>query len=464
MQSWDRWLPLGVVALFVAIGALAYSTNITLGIPEGDVERATVLYTDIGIQMTAGIFAIIISLSLVAIQFAAQEYSHRIIEYYLRSVIFWTTLLVYLAVIGAGIVFQANAEASDDVRFAMLIVVGSFLALTLLIPHFLITAAYLKPEFIVAKLIRRVDQHYLRSTIDARPLPAPSGDRLLPVVEIVERSIDRGDLTTTRGALEQVRDSYTEYGLPCASDDVDNYYIAALSRLARKAIANQDEEQAAVLAIQDLSAIGVSRSPGTVIDVLDELGVRALRRDVEAAVAATMLAVKNVAVAHNDQEWARALEAFSELARRMAPDDQQRLLRDLIAHLAEAAPEWARTRNVALASEAVGLFEDIGHGAAVKQTRGIIRQALQALSAVGIAGAGPEPRIAEACRDAILRVEQAINRGDRDSVSVAGFARGEVESALSEHSTVPREEAVVEESAASPELSDPLGLWGKTED
>ena len=50
-------------------------------IPEEDVERIHILYTEIGVQTTAGIFAIIISLSLMAIQFAAQEYSHRIMEY-----------------------------------------------------------------------------------------------------------------------------------------------------------------------------------------------------------------------------------------------------------------------------------------------------------------------------------------------------------------------------------------------
>ena len=36
-------------------------------IPEEDVERIHILYTKIGVQTTAGIFAIIISLSLMAI-------------------------------------------------------------------------------------------------------------------------------------------------------------------------------------------------------------------------------------------------------------------------------------------------------------------------------------------------------------------------------------------------------------
>ena len=36
-----------------------------------------------------------------------------------------------------------------------MIIVASIMALTLLIPHFLVTPAYLKPEFIIRKLIER---------------------------------------------------------------------------------------------------------------------------------------------------------------------------------------------------------------------------------------------------------------------------------------------------------------------
>ena len=98
IKSWDNWFPLSLIALFVVLGFPVALGAFDFGLTGKDVDRFGVIYTDIGIQTTAGIFAIVISLSLVAIQFAPQEYSHRIMEYYVRSVIFWSTLVVYLGI------------------------------------------------------------------------------------------------------------------------------------------------------------------------------------------------------------------------------------------------------------------------------------------------------------------------------------------------------------------------------
>lgn len=35
-RAWDRWLPLGTVAVFTVIGAAVLAAGITFGIPEGD--------------------------------------------------------------------------------------------------------------------------------------------------------------------------------------------------------------------------------------------------------------------------------------------------------------------------------------------------------------------------------------------------------------------------------------------
>jgi hypothetical protein len=56
-----------VVGLFIVAAVVMMAVGFSFLIPEEDVERIHILYTKIGVQTTAGIFAIIISLSLMAI-------------------------------------------------------------------------------------------------------------------------------------------------------------------------------------------------------------------------------------------------------------------------------------------------------------------------------------------------------------------------------------------------------------
>ena len=462
--AWDRWLPLGVVAFFVAVGIFVFVAGVTFGIPSGDVERLSRIYTEIGVQTTAGIFAIIVSLSLVAIQFAAQEYSHRIMEYYIRSTIFWTTMVVYLSVMIVGILLQAQAAEDSGVRGASVVVVGSILALVLLVPHFLVTAAYLKPEFIVRKLTKRIDARYLR-LVERRGQMEPSADRLLPIIEIMERSIDRGDLTTTRAALEQVFASYKTYGLACASETVDRYYLDGLLRAGRKAIAQNDELQAAVTAVRIVGELGVQRSPAMVIDALEELGFGALRRDNEVAVNEMVEALRRISEAHHDVSLRAAiLDIFEELATRLIAADQQRLLRRLIRHVAQTSEQEDGEQDGALTDRIVGLLEEVGHDAAVARMSPPVADVGKALQDLGVRVGRREPGRANGIVLALLRIERVVDRGERGLVASLEFARAEVERASGGGAEQrPAAKAVADATEADPGGLDPADLWGKQE-
>lgn len=462
--SWDRWLPLGVVAFFVAVGIVVFVMGVTFGIPSGDVERLSRIYTEIGVQTTAGIFAIIVSLSLVAIQFAAQEYSHRIMEYYIRSTIFWTTMVVYLGVMIAGILLQAQATEDSGVRGASVVVVGSILALVLLVPHFLVTAAYLKPEFIIRKLTRRIDAHYLR-LFERRGQAEPSADRLLPIIEITERSIDRGDLTTTRAALEQVFASYTAFGLACASETVDRYYLDGLLRAGRKAISQNDEQQAAVTAVRIVGQLGMQRSPAMVIEALEELGFGALRRDNEVAVDEMVEALRRISDAHHDPSLRVAvLDIFEELATRLIAADRQRLLRRLVGQVAQTSAQGIAEQDGALTDRIVGVLEEVGHDAAVARMSPPVADVSKALQDLGVRVGRRDPSRANGIVLALLRIERVVDRGERGLVASLEFARAEVERASGGSLTQrPAPETVADAAEGNSGGLDPSDLWGKHE-
>jgi hypothetical protein len=304
-------------------------------------------------------------------------------EYYIRSSIFWTTMVVYLGVITAAVYMQAALGPATSPVNGAIVVVGSSLTLALLVPHFLITAAYLKPEFITRKLIRRIDNRYLR--VAARDgHPRPSTDRLLPIVEILERAIDRGDLTTARGGLEQIRLSYENIAYALDSALVDDYYVDGMIRIGRKAVSQSDEHQAAVLCVNAIGWLGSMRSPSVAIDALQELGFSALRRDDEIEVD-EMVDAMNLVLTANDQPdiQAAVMEIQAELSRRLVSASRQRLLRKLIARISERA---ARALNLGLTDvtkQLVQLLEEIGHDSALPNMGTAVADVGRALQELG---------------------------------------------------------------------------------
>ena len=434
LSAWDNWLPLAVIAVFVVIGALAAAGVLSFGVPSGDVERFHIIYTEIGIQTTAGIFAIIISLSLVAIQFAAQEYSHRIMDYYIKSVIFWSTFVVYLGVMIFAILVQASASESENLNVVSVLIVGSILALLLLIPHFLVTASYLKPEFIIRKLLRRVDVDYLRSVdrlgeAGGRSVDAGS-DRLLPIVEITERSIDRGDVTTTRSALGRLLETYQQEASALGSGPVDTYFMDHILRIGRKAVAQPDEEEASAETIEILGRIGQGGPSGLAAERIEILGLSALRHDAEVVVTQMLDSLRVVFDSGPPETRSAILDTFKEMVGRLAARQQERVMRHLAGHLTEIAVAGRERGESDTESRCLDILEAIGHDAAAQGLMSVVLLVGKALEGLGVAVAADDPKTAEAVILRLLRIERAVSNSERDAIAALEFSKGEIERGL----------------------------------
>lgn len=428
VKSWDNWFPLSVIGVFVLLGIPVALGVFDFGLTGKDAERYQVIYTDIGIQTTAGIFAIVISLSLVAIQFAAQEYSHRIMEYYVRSVIFWSTLIVYLGIIVVAIVLQTASDGNESPRVVALVVVASILAVALLIPHFIVTASYLKPDFIIEKLLRRISFQYVSALTladDGEVDVLPRNDRLLPVVEITERSIDRGDLTTTRSAIDRVLALQSELRARASGPVVDRYFADHLTRIGRKAVNQPDEEEAAARAIEALERTGSGGAPLVAAERIDLLGFIALRHGSDGAVEQMIDSLAEVANTQDGAALERVLDSYQALVGRLASGGFDQLLMLLADRVDSLSESTADGKNVL--GRCLDCLESIGHDAA---DNGLIRVVLHVANVVrdrGLAIASSDPDEANATVLRMLRIEQAVNSSEREALAVIGFARAEVE-------------------------------------
>jgi hypothetical protein len=435
LGSWDNWLPLAVITVFAGLGLLVALRVITFPSPR-QAERILTIYIEVGIGATAGIFAIIASLSLVAIQFASQEYSHRIMAFYIKSIMFWSTIAVYLGLIITSVLLIGMFTDKQDPRYAGAIIVGSVGALTLLIPHFLITSAFLRPEFIIAKLLRRVDTPYLVSV--QRALAEDQGrldshvDRLLPVVEIVERAIHRGDLSTARTALDRLHTTYVTHAEHLNSLPIEEHFLNYLLRIGRKAVTADGLEEAAAHSVQIIGAVG-SRGPAgaNAVDDIRELGFAALKQDLEPVVREMIDTLRFIFDRTSLPEAkAAVLSCYQDLVEDLAAGEKTRLLRQSATNLAELAATTLEQRETAYTHRCQELLEAVGREASSRRMHDVALHVIGLLQRFGVAAAQHDPEVSERVVRSLLRIERSAGSGDRDLVAATEFAKGDVEREL----------------------------------
>ncbi len=433
LQAWDNWFPLALIGVFLFVAGLVAADIVRFHMAPGQLDRFEQIFIEVGIGGTTGIFGIVVSLSLVAIQYASQEYSHRIMDHYVKSVMFWSTIIVYLTVIILAIVSLTNATDVDTPFFASMVVIGAILALLLLIPHFLITASYLRPEFIIGKLLRRVDTEYLVRI--AKQLDTNGGrissrvDRLLPVVELTERSIDRGDRTTTRSALELLHVTYATHAEPLNNLAIERYFLDYLLRIGRKAVAETDEDEAAVQAIQMIGLVG-GKGPAAAIsvDAITMLGGMALKSDAEPVVQEMLDSLYAIYVT-SSLAGARegVLTTYRNLVDDLATAEKGRLLQHLTNHVHTIGKGALAQGDLATATRCADTLESIGYNAATRKLFDVVLHVAQKLQAFGIGAVSDHPDIADRVTRSLLRVERVIPRDERDVIAATEFAKGDIE-------------------------------------
>ncbi|MBI4200174.1 MAG: hypothetical protein HY535_06855 [Chloroflexi bacterium] len=456
LQSWDNWLPLAVIGAFIAVGIPTALGAVSFTGPM-DANRFKTIYESFGLRTSAGILPTIISLSLVAIQFASNQYSHRIMALYIKSVTFWSIISVYFAMILVSLLLEANRTDADDPRVAGLILVGTVMAVTLLIPHFVITASYLKPDFIIAKLLRRVDKEYLLSIEQAlADRPGYTGrldsnsDRLLPVIEIVENAIKRGDRATTRMAMEQIHSRYLSQAEKLSRLSVEEYFLGYLLRIGRKAVSVSDEEEAAVQAVELIGTVGAQGPAGAIAaEDIRDLGFAANKKGIDPVVVQMVGSLRAI---FERTELADAkkvvLDSYHSLGQDLAAAGKRRPVRHLATNISEMAQASLGRRDLATGYRCLDMLEIIGHDSAVNKLVDIVLHVVKLLHALGVAAAQEDGETGERIVRTVLRIERAISTTEREAIAATSFAKGDIEQLLKLHSRGPEAAPVAQGAPA----------------
>jgi len=169
-------------------------------------------------QSQAAIVAIVITLTLVAVQLASQTYSPRVMDLFLKSFAFWILLLFYgLSIMYDFILLDMIPKGNINsfgwlVNFGVVLMAGTFSALFLYVKE---TIEQLKPGAIINRLdgdvrkeLKSFYEKYKGSKNNHSPqmLNEKGDEIILPLIDITKKAIRVDDLTTARQGIEKLRD------------------------------------------------------------------------------------------------------------------------------------------------------------------------------------------------------------------------------------------------------------------
>jgi hypothetical protein len=209
------------------------------------------------VQTQAAIVAIVVSMTLIAVQFAASAYSPRVIRIFLKNPDMWYLLCFYGFSIFLGLLVLKMIRGGEDstqivlfynsleysIIFIYALGVASFAILFLYLDN---TINLLDPENIIKRLQIEITKNKL---IDSEE------DPIQPIMDIVHGSIMKYDIATTRVGLKAVADKVIEIIDSKTEKETSELFCNHLERVGRLAISKLDEE-ATMEVIHNLEKFG----------------------------------------------------------------------------------------------------------------------------------------------------------------------------------------------------------------
>ncbi len=327
------------------------------------------------VQTQAAIVAIIVSLTLVAVQVTASTYSPRVIDIFKHNPDMWLLLGFYCVSMSYGLILlkQINAMGGTFLAPPMAIFVsiaywlGTY-TLIIIFPYMRNILSILKPEEIIKQLTKEITKDKLAKSDNAAENP------ILSVMDIVYGAIKNYDTETARSGLQSLTDKITGLIDAATPKEIIDLFCRSLNSAGRLTIRNDDDISTAEV-ITCLGELGtstaVNKLKGTTdvasylckvgIDAannkleyateqaanyLGKMGVEAVRnelRDATDVVAGLLRKLGEVAV-KNELEYATdpIVNAIGKIGMEAARNELENLTEQAAIHLGKVGLEAAR--------------------------------------------------------------------------------------------------------------------------
>ncbi len=430
------YFSLGAVAVLASHLAFSY-----FGFLHTDVDSARYMLSAL-VQSEAAIVALVVTLSLVAVQLAAQSYSARVIEVFRRTPDLWILMGIYGVAIfyGLGVlklIEKANPQVDSlsnlegYVAFSYYLGVFAFVAL---VPYIWNTLEMLKPSTVINMLAERITKQSLLSATKEEVEEISDDEHLFnfagwadegplsPIVDILHSSMRKYDYETVRIGLRTIKDRVNhifnnETFNKEEERKVSIYIFKNLTGVGQLAASRKDE-RSILEVITNFQKIGINvalkglvvATQFSVID-LSNIGKIAAELKFEEAtrkivqsledigkIAPTIEAIRaleKVGVAAAEQELevatyqaAKSLEAIGILAAKQNFENITKEVASIIGKIGIAA---AQQKLVEATHQAAKSLETVGLAATEQESEEVSKQVAFSLGMIGITSTEQAP-------------------------------------------------------------------------
>lgn len=371
-------------SLFFLFTVLCYHTFIDYNLFETDANSARYMLSAL-VQSQAAIIAIVVSLTLIAVQLTASSYSPRVIDIFKspkKNPHFWILLVFYCFSIIYGLFILKLVEGAEGevvsqsaiwslgnvsislefcVSFAYWLGAFTFVILFLYMWGIM---TLLKPEYIVCRLAVEITEKNILNVEE---------DPIQPIMDIVHGSIRKYDFETTRVGLQAVTEQVIKVIDSDKEKEIPKRFCEHLARVSRLAISKEDEDST-VEVIKCLAKFGKSTAEKELKDAISQVtetlggvGGDAVKKGLEFATSEALNYLGKVGSAAAENKLERETSQAAGIIGFVGKESAEKGF--------EGATLAARS------------LRDVGIAAAENKLEDATRSAVKSLSGVGIAAA-----------------------------------------------------------------------------
>jgi hypothetical protein len=272
-------------ALMSAVFIVSHLVLSYFGFLHTDADTARYLLNTL-VSSEAGIFAIVVTLSLIAVQLAASSYSARVIDLFMKTPDPWMLMLIYIAamVYSLGVLKLVDEESIShlEIYISLSYYMGIF-AFTALILFIWNTFGLLQPFSIIDRLSERITKQHILSLL-CRQSPF-NNDPVQPIIDIVLGSWGKYDYETMGYGLRAISNRADcilreFYSRPAEKAQVADHISGHFFKVGALALNRKDEDFAGNVFLS-LNSVGLvstqERLEGTVQSILKFFGNTGIR-------------------------------------------------------------------------------------------------------------------------------------------------------------------------------------------